>query len=65
MEKDLFLLIRQDVDFSTIYGIYNDYIQAESDYYNLKKYTVIYGELHIFKLDVNKFYQDENYEKVL
>lgn len=65
MKQEMFILLKQETDYTTVYGIYNDYLKAENDYYNLKKYTVIYGELNIYKLDVNKFYTNDNYEKVL
>lgn len=65
MDKWLFLLIEQQEDYTKIYGIYDDYQKAEIDYYNLKKYNVIYGKLNIYKLDANKFYSNENYERVI
>lgn len=61
---DLFLLIKEEIDFHTIYGIYNDYIKALEDYNNLLKYNYIYkDDLHIYKFTANKFYNDEEYVK--
>lgn len=65
--KEVFILIKEEIDFTTIYGIYNDYLKAEEDYNNLKKYQHLYSEdkLCIYQLDVNKFYNNEQYEKIL
>ena len=63
--KEMFILIQQEIDYTTVYGIYDEYVKAEQDYYNLKKYRVMYGELNIYKLDINKFYTNDDYEKVL
>lgn len=64
---DIFLLIKEETDFTTVFGIYNDYIKAEEDYHNVKKYREVYEEdsIHIYKLVINKFYKDTNYEKIL
>lgn len=65
--KDIFLLVKQEIDFTTIYGVYDDYLKAEEDYTNAKKYIHMYkdAELNIYKLDINKFYNNDYYEKVL
>lgn len=59
---DLYLLIKEEIDFHTIYGIYNNYIKALEDYNNLLKYNNIdKSDLHIYEFTVNKFYNNEEY----
>lgn len=65
MGEELFLLIKEEIDFHTIYGIYSDITEAENDYRNLIKYNHIEkGDLHLYILEKNKFYKDENYKEL-
>ena len=63
--KTLYLLIREDIDFHSIYGIYSDITKVLEDYNNLIKYSYNDKEtLHIYALEENKFYKDNNFNKV-
>lgn len=63
--EDIYLLIKEEVDFHTIYGIYCDYLKADEDYHNLLKYQNIdKDDLHLYVLETNYFYKDEEFTKI-
>ena len=63
----MFLLASDDGFCFKVFGIYDDYIKAETDCYNVKKYccSCSASELCIYELDVNKFYSDEDFEQIV
>lgn len=58
--EEVYLLIKEEFDFHTLYGIYDSYIKAEEDRDNLLKYSYIYdkSELRIYRFEINKFYKN-------
>lgn len=60
--KEVYLLEYQFEDENRVYGIYDNYIKAEEDMYNLKKFNEYnqYGELHIIAVELNKLYLKEH-----
>lgn len=61
----IYLLIKEVTDFHNIFGIYTDFSEASDDYYNLIKYREVEkDELHLYCLETNKFYKDENFIEI-
>ena len=56
MDK-VYILIKEEFDFYTIYGIYDDYLALENDYNN----TIIYcdvnrADLHVYVVEKNIYF---------
>ena len=64
---EVYLLAYVYEDEFRIYGIYSDYLKAESELHNLNKYNemVYYGTLHIYKYNINKTYINDAKELVI
>ena len=56
MDK-VYILIKEECDFHTIYGIYDDYLALENDYNNTIKYCdVNRADLHVYVVEKNIYY---------
>lgn len=62
--KEVYLLEYQFEDENRVYGIYDDFIKAEEDMKNLRKFNECnqWGELHIIGFELNKLYIKETLE---
>lgn len=65
--KEVYVLILEQEDYSRIYGIYENYLKAEEDLNNLKRYNEMcdYGTLHIYRYDIDKLYIKDKREPVI
>lgn len=64
--KEVYILILIQEDYQRIYGIFDNYIQASEELKNLQLYNEYchYGELKIFRYDINALYMKENNEEI-
>lgn len=60
--KEIYILILEQEDYSRIYGVFDNYIEAEQTKLNLLKFNEMckYGELRIYNYETNKLYMEEN-----
>ena len=62
----MYIIILEQEDYRRIYGVFDNYIQAEAIKNKLKKYNEMceYGELKIYEYEINKLYIKENMEEI-
>lgn len=59
---DLFILINNEIDFTTILGVYDDYLVEEDVFDNVKKYSGCYRDLELLGANKNEYYGIKNME---